>query len=99
MGIGWGDLGLTEAEHNVEEDNQNDSRAVNIEPIFPHPERAGRDMAPSSEQVRANGKRIRRSREDDERTSEIGERCMAAKGDCTETGADDRAQKCSWNGA
>ena len=78
---------LTEAEHNVEEYNQQHCNGVDGVAGRAHPKGTLRDVLPAREEVRPDGQSVGYGREDDEGADQIRERGLAAELDSAESGA------------
>lgn len=70
---------LTEAEHDVEKNDQNDSYSLYEETGLAHPERSRRYVLAACEEMRSNSTRIRSRCEDDERSHQIGKSSFRSK--------------------
>lgn len=73
-----------EAEHDVEENDEDNSGDVDHHAERTQPERTSRHVLPPSEDVRQDGKDVRRRRDDDEGTREGRERRGTAERDGAE---------------
>ena len=79
---------LTEAEHDVEEDDEQHRDGVDGVAGRAHPEGTLRDVLAAGEEVRSDGQRVGDGREDDEGADEVREGGLAAELDGAEGGAE-----------
>lgn len=103
VALAFGNLGkpdrLTEAEHDVKEDNQQHGDGVDGIARRTHPKRSLGNILPAREEMRPDGESVGHGCEDDEGAHQVGEGGFAAQLDGAETGAQGSCEDGGGDGA